>query len=220
LVPFISSLINILLKVIVIISVASMVGIATTSFVAVLGAAGLAIGLALQGSLANFAGGVLILLLKPFKVDDVITADGETGTVKSITIFNTYLTTFDQNTAIIPNGVLANNKLTNFSSDRNRRMDLQVGVSYNADIEKTIILLYNAMLKVPGVVDDPAPMIGVLSYDDSGVTLAVRPYCKSVDYWDVYFRCNLQIKTSLDAAGVEIPFPQRDLHIKSGKLEA
>ena len=117
---------------------------------------------------------------------------------------------------------MANNKLINFTADRNRRIDLQVGISYKADVEQTIILLYNEMLKVPGVVSEPAPLIGVMSYEDSGVLLAVRPYCKSGEYWDVFFRCNLAIKQALDKAGVEIPYPQRELHIKSGgkKLDA
>ncbi|PCJ65580.1 MAG: mechanosensitive ion channel protein [Bacteroidetes bacterium] len=213
-VPFISSLVNFGLKILLLISVASMVGIATTSFVAILGAAGLAVGLALQGSLANFAGGVLILLFKPFKVGDLIESDGVLGEVKSITVLNTTLTTPTDNTAVLPNGQVANNKVINYTRESNRRVDLVVGVGYGEDIEKVKEVLEEAMKSVPKVLDTPAPFVGILDFGDSSVNLAVRPFCKSVDYWDVYFGGNEAIKKALDANNIEIPFPQRVVEIK------
>ncbi|MFY0644624.1 MAG: mechanosensitive ion channel [Bacteroidia bacterium] len=218
LIPFLSSLINFSLKALLLISVASMVGIATTSFVAILGAAGLAVGLALQGSLANFAGGVLILIFKPFKVGDLIQTQGELGNVKTITIFNTILTTPKGNTAILPNGVVANDKLVNYSKEPTMRVDLVTGIGYSEDIPKAKEVILEALHANPKVLKDPAPFVGVLELGDNSVNLAVRPTCKSEDYWDVYFDCYEATKVALDKANIEIPFPQRDLHIKSGTL--
>ena len=218
LVPFIGSLVGIGLKVLLLVSVASMVGIATTSFVAILGAAGLAVGLALQGSLANFAGGVLILIFKPFKVGDLIKTQGELGNVKTITIFNTILTTPKGNTAILPNGVVANDKLVNYSKEPTMRVDLVTGIGYAEDIPKAKEVILEALHANPKVLKDPAPFVGVLELGDNSVNLAVRPTCKSEDYWDVYFECYEATKVALDKASIEIPFPQRDLHIKSGSL--
>lgn len=218
LIPFITSLIGIGLKVLLVISVAGMVGIATTSFVAVLGAAGLAVGLALQGSLANFAGGVLILIFKPFRVGDLIKTQDEMGTVKTITIFNTILTTPRGNTAILPNGVVANDKIVNYSQERTMRVDLTVGISYSQDIPAAKKVLLETLKANPMVLEDPAPFVGVLEMGDSSVNMAVRPYVLSENYWDAFFQCNEEVKIALDNAGIEIPFPQRDLHIKSGKV--
>ncbi len=218
LVPFVSSLINIGLKVLLVISVASMVGIATTSFVAILGAAGLAIGLALQGSLANFAGGVLILIFKPFKVGDLVQIQGEMGNVKAITIFNTILTTPRGNTAILPNGVVANDKIINYTTEMNMRVDLTVGISYSQDIPTAKKVIMDALLANPLVLHDPAPFVGVHSMGDNSVNLVFRPYCESGKYWDAYFSCNEDVKIALDKAKISIPFPQRDIHIVSGKI--
>ena len=218
LIPFLMGILNIGLKILLIISVASMVGIATTSFVAVLGAAGLAIGLALQGSLGNFAGGVLILLFKPFKVGDLIESDGAMGTVQSITILNTILTTPDDNTAILPNGNVANNKILNYTKENNRRVDLEVGIAYHEDVDRAKKVIEEALQSVPGVLDNPKPFVSILNFGDSSVNLAVRPFCKSADYWLVYFNCNEAVKKALDKAKIEIPFPQRDITIKSGNL--
>ena len=209
LVPFVKSIVNFGLKILLFISVASMVGIATTSFVAVLGAAGLAVGLALQGSLGNFAGGVLILLFKPFKVGDLIESDGEIGVVQSITVLHTILTTPADNTAILPNGNVANSKILNFTKEDNRRVDLTVGIGYDEDIEKAKRVLVEAMNTVPKVLDIPSPFVGVLGFGDSSVDIAVRPYAKSEDYWDVYFAANEAIKKALDDNSIEIPYPHQ-----------
>ena len=209
LVPFLCSIVNFGLKILLLVSVASMVGIATTSFVTVLGAAGLAIGLALQGSLANFAGGVLILLFKPFKVGDLIESDGVMGEVHSITVLNTILTTPADNTAILPNGQVANNKVLNFTKENHRRIDLTVGIGYDEDVEKARKVLTAALKDVPKVLETPAPFVGILGFGDSSVDLAVRPYARSVDYWEVYFAANEAIKKALDDNNIEIPYPHQ-----------
>ena len=209
LVPFLCSMVNALLKILLIISAASMVGIATTSFVAVLGAASLAVGLALQGSLSNFAGGVLILLFKPFKVGDLIESDGITGVVQSVTVLNTLITTTDDNTAILPNGQVANNKVINFTRENNRRVDLTVGIGYDEDVEQAKKVIKEALMAVPNVLDSPEPFVGILGFGDSSVDLAVRPFAKSVHYWDVYFQGNEAIKKALDDYNIEIPYPHQ-----------
>jgi small conductance mechanosensitive channel len=209
---FLSGLVNVLLKVAVFISVASMVGIETTSFVAILGAAGLAVGLALQGSLANFAGGVLILLFKPFKVGDLIEGQGHTGFVKDINIFVTTITTPDSKTVIIPNGPLANDSITNYSTLDSLRVDLVVGVGYGENLAQARKVIMEVMESDPKVLKNPAPSVNVLELGDSSVNLAVRPYATVADYWDVYFGITEKAKIALDEAGIEIPFPQRVMH--------
>jgi small conductance mechanosensitive channel len=209
LIPFLCSLVNALLKVLLLVTVASMVGIATTSFVAVLGAASLAVGLALQGSLSNFAGGVIILLFKPFKVGDLIESDGILGVVQSITVLNTILATPADNTAILPNGQVANNKVLNYTKENNRRVDLTIGIGYDEDVDKAKAVLLEAMRKVPKVLESPAPFVGIIGFGDSSVDLAVRPYAKSGEYWDVYFAANEAIKKALDDSNIEIPYPHQ-----------
>ena len=209
LIPFLCSLVNALLKVLLLVTVASMVGIATTSFVAVLGAASLAVGLALQGSLSNFAGGVIILLFKPFKVGDLIESDGILGVVQSITVLNTILATPADNTAILPNGQVANNKVLNYTKENNRRVDLTIGIGYDEDVDKAKAVLLEAMRKVPKVLESPAPFVGIIGFGDSSVDLAVRPYAKSGEYWDVYFAANEAIKKALDDNNIEIPYPHQ-----------
>lgn len=213
LVPFISSLVGWILKLLLFISVASMIGIATTSFIAVLGAAGLAIGLALQGSLANFAGGVLIMIFKPYRVGDLIEAQGQLGTVKEVQIFNTILVNFESKQIIIPNGLMSNGTITNYSAEGLIRVDLTVGISYDADVEKAKSVLLDVMNNHSLVVNEPAPFVGVNGFGDSSVDLVVRPHCKPEDYWDVYFDINEQIKIALDSNNIAIPFPQRDVHL-------
>ena len=209
LIPFLCSLVNALLKVLLLVTVASMVGIATTSFVAVLGAASLAVGLALQGSLSNFAGGVIILLFKPFKVGDLIESDGILGVVQSITVLNTILATPADNTAILPNGQVANNKVLNYTKENNRRVDLTIGIGYDEDVDKAKAVLLEAMRKVPKVLESPAPFVGIIGFGDSSVDMAVRPYAKSGEYWDVYFAANEAIKKALDDSNIEIPYPHQ-----------
>jgi small conductance mechanosensitive channel len=209
LVPFLSSLVNIGLKILLLVTVASVLGIETTSFVTILGAAGLAIGLALQGSLSNFAGGVLILLFKPFKVGDLIESDGEIGEVKSITVLYTILSTPADNTAIIPNGQVANSKVINYTKENNRRVDLTIGIGYDEDIVKAKKVLQEAMVNIPKVLKEPAPFVGVIGFGDSSVNLAVRPFAQSKDYWEVYFAANEAIKNALDDHNIEIPYPHQ-----------
>lgn len=212
LIPFLKSLTSWGLKVLLFISVASMVGIATTSFVAVLGAAGLAIGLALQGSLANFAGGALILLFKPFKIGDLIQAQDVVGVVKEIQIFVTRIITPDNKEVIIPNGALSNGNITNMSTTGNLRVDLTVGISYGDDIEKAKTVIMEALLSDPKVLKTPAPTVAVGELGDSSVNILVRPHATVDDYWDVYFKSLQNAKVALDKAGIEIPFPQQVNH--------
>ncbi|MEO0469193.1 MAG: mechanosensitive ion channel domain-containing protein [Bacteroidota bacterium] len=209
---FLKDLVSVLLKVLVIISAASMVGIETTSFVAILGAAGLAVGLALQGSLSNFAGGVMILLFKPFKIGDLIEGEGHTGVVKAINIFVTTMTTPDNKTVVIPNGALSNGSITNYSTLDLLRVDLVIGIGYGEDIGKARDVIMEVMMNDPKVLKDPAPSVNVLELADSSVNLAVRPYSTVANYWDVYFGTQEKAKIALDKAGIEIPFPQQVNH--------
>jgi small conductance mechanosensitive channel len=213
LVPFMTSLISWGLKVLLFISVASMIGIATTSFVAVLGAAGLAIGLALQGSLANFAGGVLVMVFKPYKVGDLIESQGHLGVVKEVQIFNTILIAPQSKQVIIPNGATSNGSIVNYTVEGKIRVDLTIGVSYDADIDKTKAVLMEVLTANDKVMQDPAPFVGVLEMGDSSVNFAVRPHCLPKDYWDVFFSVNEAMKKALDNNAIAIPFPQRDVHL-------
>lgn len=213
LIPFMSSLVSWGLKVLLFISVASMIGIATTSFVAVLGAAGLAVGLALQGSLANFAGGVLVMIFKPYKVGDLIESQGHLGVVKEVQIFNTILIAPQSKQVIIPNGATSNGSIVNYTAEGKIRVDLSVGVSYDADIDKTKAVLMDVLTAHDKVMQDPAPFVGVLEMADSSVNFAVRPHCAPADYWDVYFSVNEEVKKALDKNAINIPFPQRDVHL-------
>lgn len=210
---FLSSIISVGLKVMLIVSVAAKVGIPTTSFVAVIGAAGLAVGLALQGTLANFAGGVLILILKPYKVGDLINTQGEFGSVMEIGIFNTILSTPENKTVIIPNGAIMNGNITNVTNQGVLRVDLTIGISYDSDIKKAKDILMNVMQNDPKVLQDPAPFVGVSELADSSVNLAVRPYSTPENYWDVYFGVLENCKVALDEANISIPFPQMDVHM-------
>lgn len=210
---FVLSLINIGLKALVLISVADMIGIETTSFVAIIGAAGLAVGLALQGTLANFAGGVLVLVFKPYKVGDLIEAQDNIGTVKDIQIFVTILLTFENKTVIIPNGAISNGNITNYTTEGKIRVDMIFGISYTSDIKAARKALTEVMTNHPKVFKEPAPFVGVESLGDSSVNLVVRPYCHPKDYWEVYFYVYENGKEALDNTGIEIPFPQMDVHM-------
>lgn len=210
---FLSSLVGVLLKVLLIISVASMIGIQMTSFVAIIGAAGLAVGLALQGSLANFAGGVLILLFKPYKVGDFIEAQGYSGTVKAIQVFNTILNTPDNKTIILPNGGISNSNITNFSTEPLRRVDMTFGISYSDDLKKAKEII-EVMLKSDNrVLDEPAPLVVVSELANSSVNFTARAWCKKEDYWGIYFEMQELIKLEFDKQGISIPFPQQDVHL-------
>lgn len=213
LIPFMGSFVSWILKALLFISVASMVGIATTSFVAVLGAAGLAVGLALQGSLANFAGGVLVMIFKPYKVGDLIESQGHLGVVKEVQIFNTILIAPQSKQVIIPNGATSNGSIVNYTVEGKIRVDLTAGVSYDADIDKTKEVLMEVLVSNDKVMKDPAPFVGVLEMADSSVNFAVRPHCLPEHYWDVFFSVNEAMKKALDKNGISIPFPQRDVHL-------
>lgn len=206
---FLGNLGSWILKILLFITVISQLGVATTSFAAIIAAAGLAIGLALQGSLGNFAGGVLIMIFKPFKIGDLIEAQGEIGVVKEIEIFTTKLTGLSNREIIIPNGALSNGNIINFTTEGTRRVDLVIGVSYDADIKKTKDVLMNVLTSHPKVLKDPAPGVTVLELADSSVNFAVRPWCNTADYWTVYFEATENIKLALDEAGIEIPYPHR-----------
>ncbi len=210
---FLLSLVNIALKTLLIISVISTLGVATTSFVAVLGAAGLAIGLALQGSLANFAGGVLILLFRPFKIGDFITAQGFSGTVNEIQVFQTILKTPDNKTIIIPNGGLSNGSITNFSTEKTRRVDMVFGISYNDDLLKAKKVLSELVKDDERVLTTPEPLIVVGELADSSVNFTVRVWTKSENYWGVFFGFQEKVKLQFDREGISIPFPQQDVHM-------
>lgn len=209
---FLTDLIRWSLKIILIVVVLGTIGIETTSFAAILAAAGLAVGLALQGSLSNFAGGVLIMLFKPFKIGDVIETQGEIGTVKHIEIFTTKLIGLSNKEIIIPNGILSNGNIVNYTSLGTRRVDLVIGVSYDASIKETKNVLQSILDAHPLVLKDPAPTVNVLELADSSVNFAVRPWCMSADYWTVYFEVTEEAKEKLDAAGIEIPYPQLTIH--------
>ena len=214
LISFVSSLANIALKIMIIISVMGMVGIQMTSFIAVLGAAGIAVGMALQGTLSNFASGVMILIFKPYKVDDYIEANGVAGVVKEIQIFNTIITTVDNKTIIVPNGSLATNTLTNYSKQPIRRVDWTVGVSYGTDFnvaKDSIMRILNADSRV---LKDPEIFVSITSLSDSSVDIVVRVWVNSPDYWGVYFDFYNTVYAKFNEEGISFPFPQMDVHIK------
>ncbi len=195
------------LKIFLIITVISTLGIETTSLAAVIAAAGLAIGLALQGSLSNFAGGVLLIIFKPYKIGDVIEAQGTLGVVKEIEIFTTKLVTPDNKLAIVPNGAMANGNIINYTAEGKMRVDLTIGVGYGEDIKQAKEVLLNVLESNPKVLKDPAPSVNVSELADSSVNFAVRPYASPTDYWDVYFETLENCKIALDKAGIEIPYP-------------
>lgn len=211
---FVKGLIGALLKTLVVLTFLGMVGVEVTSFVAILGAVGLAVGMALSGTLQNFAGGVIILLFKPFKVGDLIEGHNHLGRVKEIRIFVTVLLTPENKTVIIPNGPLSNNDIVNYNTEGKRRVDLMMGISYDASIKKAREVLLEVMNKHPKILKDPKPFVGVYELGDNSVNLAVRSYALPKDYWEVYFEINEAGKEALDEANIEIPFPQMDLHVK------
>ncbi|OOF14157.1 MULTISPECIES: mechanosensitive ion channel domain-containing protein [Salinivibrio] len=212
-VEFIHGLVRYLLFIIVLIAALSRIGVQTASVIAILGAAGLAVGLALQGSLANFAAGVLIVTFRPFKSGDYVELAGVAGSVESIQIFSTVLTTPDNKMVVVPNGSVISSPITNYSKHATRRINYTIGVSYNADLKKTKAILTEVVTNHPLVLKDPAPTIGVMTLADSSVNFVVRPWVKTSDYWSVYYELLQSIKESLDEHNIEIPFPQMSVHI-------
>ncbi|TNF87140.1 MAG: mechanosensitive ion channel [Gammaproteobacteria bacterium] len=210
---FLCNLASVVLKALLLISVASMIGIETTSFIAVLGAAGLAIGLALQGSLANFAGGVLVLMFRPYKVGDFIDAQGVMGTVHEIQIFNTILKTPDNKVIIVPNGSISNGIITNFSVEATRRVDFVFGIGYSDDIAKAKATIERLVKEDGRALADPAPQIVVSELGDSSVNITTRVWVNAADYWGLFFDLTEKVKLTFDQEGISIPFPQRDVHV-------
>lgn len=206
---FLLNLLGWILKILLILAILAKLGVETTSFAAILAAAGLAIGLALQGSLGNFAGGVLIMIFKPFKIGDLIEAQGEVGVVKEIEIFTTKLTGLSNREIIIPNGSLSNGNIINYTTEGTRRVDLVFGVGYDSDIKKTKEVLMNVLTAHPKVLKEPAPTVNVSELADSSINFAVRPWSTAGDYWDVYFGITEDVKEALDKAGIEIPYPHQ-----------
>lgn len=213
LIPFLKSILNIGLKVALFISVAGMVGIEMTSFIAILGAAGLAVGLALQGTLQNFAGGVMILLFKPFKVGDVLEAQGYVGSVKEIQIFNTIMATPDNKIIIIPNGSLANSSMTNYSTMDTRRVDFSFGIGYDDDFDKAKEIIKGLIDADERILKDPAPFVRVGELADSSVNINIRVWVNAPEYWNVHFDMIENVKRSFDKEKISIPYPQMDVHL-------
>lgn len=209
---FLQSFISIALKILLFVLVITQLGVQSSSLVAMIGAAGLAIGLALQGSLANFAGGVLILVFKPFKLGDFISAQGVDGTVKEITIFTTKLSTFGNQIAIIPNGQLSNNNIINYNAQSTRRDKITVGIGYSSNIKQAKDILLQICAENKDILKDPAPEVYVGELADSSVNLSLRFWAENEVFWAAHFHVMEEMKNRFDAAGIEIPFPQRVIH--------
>ncbi|MGQ7845915.1 mechanosensitive ion channel family protein [Granulosicoccus sp. 3-233] len=211
---FVSNILYMVLLMLVIIAALSQLGIPTAQFIAVIGAAGLAIGLALQGSLSNFASGVLLVSFRPCKVGDYIEAGGVSGTVREITVFSTTLVTPDQRTITVPNSSIMGGPITNYSTSSSRRLDLVIGVSYDSDLQQVKRLLREIVESDERVLEAHKPVqIGVLALADSSVNIAVRPWVATADYWPLHFDLHERIKQRFDEAGVGIPYPQVDVHL-------
>ena len=213
LVTFTSNMAYIGLLAFIVIAALGQLGIQTTSFIAILGAAGLAVGLALQGSLSNFAAGFLLIIFRPFKVGDLIEAAGVFGVVEAIQIFTTQLKTADNKTVIIPNAKLTDDNIVNWTVKGTRRVDMVFGIGYDDDIDKARSLMAEIIAEDSRILETPAPQISVSELADSSVNFVVRPWVKVEDYWGVHFDLTEKIKKAFDANGVSIPFPQRDIHV-------
>lgn len=211
--PFIARCIRYTILIVVFVAVLAQFGVQTTSIIAVLGAAGIAIGLALQGTLANIAAGIMLLFLRPFRIDDYIDAEGISGTVEEIGLFVTEMRTFDGIFVSVPNSQIWNRTITNYSRNRTRRLDIAVGVGYGDNLDTAKKVLMDVIESDDRTLNDPAPLVIVKSLDDSAVTLEVRVWADNDDYWSLRWDLTQRIKTSLDEAGISIPFPQRDVHL-------
>ncbi len=212
---FVSSLVRLGIVAFTVIAVLDRLGVETASFAVVLGAAGLAVGFALQGSLSNFASGVMLLIFRPFAVGDFIEAGGTSGSVQLIGIFTTTLHTADNKKVIVPNSQIMSGTITNYSANDTRRIDLVAGIGYADDIDRAKAVLERILAEDPRILDDPAPVVEVAELADSSVNFAVRPWVRTGDYWPVRFAVLRRIKEEFDRAGISIPFPQRDVHLYS-----
>ena len=217
-IPFVLDLSYVALLIMVVIASLGALGIQTTSLIAVLGAAGLAVGLALQGSLSNFAAGVLIIIFRPIRVGDYFEGAGTAGTVEQIQIFSTTAKTPDNKVIVIPNGKLLADNIINYSMKDIRRVDLVIGVGYGDSIDTVKDVLADVLAKDSRILQDPAPTIGLIELADSSVNFAVRPWVKTSDYWPVYFDFLETIKKRFDTEGISIPFPQQDIHVYKEEL--
>ncbi len=217
-VPFLSSLISVILKVLLIMSVAGMVGIETTSFVALIGMAGLAIGMALQGTLGHFASGVMILLFKPYKVGDLVDMQGTVGTVEEIQVFNTIVQSLDNKRVIIPNGTATSGLITNLSAYDKLRVDLNVAMPYEEDFDKVQKIIMDAVKSTPKVMSEFEPTVEIEKFDAHNILLAVRPYATTADYWDVYFGVYKNVKAALGKHNIKVAYPSH--HVKMDKSVA
>jgi len=213
LMPFLTGMVNGLLRVMLVITALGMLGVEMTSFIAILGAAGLAVGLALSGTLQNFAGGVMILIFKPFKVGDVIEAQGYVGSVSEIQIFNTIMKTPDNKTIIIPNGGLSTSSMINYSTEATRRVDWTIGVGYGDDVDKARAVIKRLCDEDPRILKDPEVFIAISALADSSVNFTVRAWVNAADYWGVYFELNEKVYKTFANEGLNIPYPQMDVHI-------
>jgi small conductance mechanosensitive channel len=215
--PFLIGIISYTLKILLVISVMMMIGIKMTSFIAILGAAGLAIGMALSGTLQNFAGGVMLLILKPFKKGDFIEAQGYKGTVHEIQMFVTVLKTLDNRVIYIPNGGLSTSTLINYSKEPTRRVDFSFGIGYGDDIDKAKEVILQVINNNDKILNDPAPFVAVGELGDSSVNITTRVWTSGTEYWSVFFYMNEMVKKVFDKQGISIPFPQRDVHLYKEK---
>lgn len=210
-VPFLSSLVTVLLKIMLVISIAGMLGIETTSFIALLGMAGVAIGAALQGTLGNFASGVMIMIFKPYRVGDIIELQNVAGKVEEIHIFNTVLKTPENKKVVIPNGIATSGIITNNSANKYLRVDLQVAMTYEDDFEKVKAIIIQALQSTPNVLSDPAPVVEILKFNDQNILLAVRPFAATEDYWQVYSSSYQNVKKALADAQVKVAYPKANM---------
>ena len=217
LVKFVSNLVHVALLVFVVLAALGQLGIETTSFIAVLGAAGLAVGLALQGSLSNFAAGILMIIFRPFRVGDLVNANGVFGKVEEISIFTTQILTPDNKTIIVPNSKVTDDNIINWSSRGKIRLDLVFGIAYDADMDSAKQIMMEVMSSDERVLKSPAPRVGLLELADSSVNFACRPWVEPKDYWDVHFHIMETVKRKFDESGITIPFPQRDVHLYEHK---
>ncbi len=219
LVSFLGHLTYFTLLAFIVIAALNQLGIQTTSFIAILGAAGLAVGLALQGSLANFAAGILMIIFRPFRVGDYVEGGGTAGIVEEIQIFTTKLRTPDNKSIIIPNSKITGDNIVNYSAKDSRRMDMIVGVSYDDDYDQVKEVLQDILAKDGRILEEPPPTIGIVEFGDNSVNFAFRPWVKTAEYWDVYFALTEAIKKRFDEEGITIPYPQRDVHLFEHKEE-
>ncbi|WP_245593039.1 mechanosensitive ion channel family protein [Crocinitomix catalasitica] len=210
---FLISMVSVILKVLVVLTALGQLGIEMTSFIAIIGAAGLAIGMAFSGTLGNFAGGIMILIFRPYKVGDYIKAQGEEGIVQQIQIFNTIILTVDNKTIIVPNGAMANGNMTNFTEQPIRRVDFTVGIAYGDDYDKAKAVLERFIKEDDNIIQDQANFIGLGTLADSSVNITLRVWTKTENYWDVFFKMNEKIYKQFGTEGLNIPFPQMDVHV-------